>query len=501
MKKLIRIHPEFDFMSPIIDVVLLNPSSKYGVAVVRDTLYGCWCKGRANYNWPPIGLAYIAAVLEEADIKVSILDASALKYNFKETIQEIEKLNSKHVLINNASITFSEDLELSALIKNEFEDTYITFAGTHVTALPKESLSNKEIDFIIIGEPEYSVRDLILALEQGKKLKDISGIGYKHNGNIVLTKARKPIENLDEMPFPARHLIPNAKYFNPLAKRLPYTTLLSSRGCPFKCTFCTSIILYGKKWRGRSSKNVVDEIEHVNERFKIKEVFFRDETFSFNRKRVLQICQDIKERGLDITWMCNTRVDTVDKELLKVMKSAGCHMLKFGVESGDQQILNNLKKGITLEDTRNAFRWAKELNISTVAHLMLGSPGETKETILKTINFTSELAPDYASFNITTPYPGTELFTLVEEMMKSKIVSSYDMEKALESAQFNMCFTELSPKEIEEAFDKAYTQFYFKPQYILQRIKNQKTLSEILRLISAGLYLFGFIVKKRIGRI
>jgi radical SAM superfamily enzyme YgiQ (UPF0313 family) len=487
-------------MTSSVDVVLLNPPSKYGVAVVRDTLYGCWCKGRANYNWPPIGLAYIAAVLEEANIKVSILDASSLKYTFKETIQELKNLRSKHILINNATITFSEDLELSALIKNEFKDISITFAGTHVTALPKESLSNEEIDFIIIGEPEYSVKDLILSLEQEKNLKEIPGIGYKDNGKIVLTKARKPKENLEEMPFPARHLIPNAEYFNPLAKRLPYTTLLSSRGCPFKCIFCTSTILYGKKWRARSPENVVDEIEHVIEQYGIKEIFFRDETFSFNRKRVLQICQEIMERELDITWMCNTRVDTVDKELMKVMKSAGCHMLKFGVESGDQQILSNLKKGITLVDTINAFKWAKELDVSTVAHLMLGSPGETKKTIQKTIKFTLGLDPDYASFNITTPYPGTELFAIVEKEINSQMISNYDMEKALESALFNTCFTELTPKEIEETFDKAYTQFYFRPRYILRRIKKQKTLSEIFRLISAGFYLFGFIVKKRMGR-
>lgn len=487
-------------MTSSVDIILLNPPSKYGVAVVRDTLYGCWCKGRANYNWPPIGLAYIAAVLEEIDINVSILDASGLKYTFMEAIQRIQALNPKHILINNATITFSEDLEISSLIKKELPDVTITFVGTHVTTLPKESLSHEVIDFIIMGEPEYSVRELMLCLEQEKNLKNVAGLGYKTNGHINLNELRKPINDLDAIPFPARHLIPNAEYFNPLAKRLPYTTLLSSRGCPFKCTFCTSVILYGKKWRARSPKNVVDEIEQVIERYGIKEVFFRDETFSLDRKRVLQICKEMKERGIDITWMCNTRVDTVDKELLKVMKSTGCHMLKFGVESGDQQILNNLKKGITLEDTQNAFRWAKELNISTVAHLMFGSPGETKETIQKTINFVLGLAPDYASFNITTPYPGTELFSLVEKQMGSKMISEYDMEKALESALLNTCFTELTSQEIEEAFDNAYTQFYFRPKYILKRIKKQKTLSEIIRLISAGFYLIGFVLKKRLGR-
>jgi radical SAM superfamily enzyme YgiQ (UPF0313 family) len=458
-------------------ILLLNPSSKYGVAVVRDTLYGCWCKGRASYMWPPLGLAYIGANLEQIGLKPELFDALALGVKYNEMKSEIEKKKPDIVIMNTATITFSEDLGVVKSIKESFPDTKIILVGTHVTAMPRMCLKEKEIDFIIQGETDYTVRELVESADKG--YEKIRGLGFRKGNKIVLNPPRKPIENLDEVPFPARHLIPkNGKYFNPFAKKMPYTTAISSRGCPYQCIYCSSVILYGNKFRARSAENVVDEIELVKSQG-CKEIFYRDETLTFDKKRIIKICDLIKERKIDISWMCNTRVDTVDRNLLQKMKNAGCHMVKFGVESGNQEVLNKLKKGITIHSIKKAFKASRDVGISTVAHFMFGNPDETIEQINQTISLSKKINPDYASFNITTPYPGTPLFEKYIGNVDS--FEYWDMEKSLESGTFNEKFSKVSKQDIEMAFDRAYREFYFRPSYIMRKISktNAKDMAKM----------------------
>ena len=319
--------------------------------------------------------------------------------------------------------------------------------------------------------------------------------GYRENGKVVITGKADPIMNLDELPFAERSLIPDAEYFNPFAKRLPYTTMLTSRGCPFKCIYCSSVILDGHKFRARSPGNVVDEIEEcLNQGY--KEIFFRDETFTFGKKRTVGICKEILDRGLDITWMVNSRVDTIDDESLKWMEKAGCHIIKFGVESGAQEILNNLRKGITVEQTRKAFALCKKYDIETVAHMMFGSPGETEATLKKSIELVKEIDADYASFNITTPYPGTELWDSIESKMGIKEdFSAYDIEKTLETADFSRYMCDLPEGILLKYYDKAYRDFYFRPGYILKRMLKRGSARGICRTAKAGLSLLSFSIK------
>ena len=477
-------------------VLLLNPPSKHGVAVVRDTFYGCWCKGRAGYNWPPLSLAILGAVLKESDFNVSLLDASGLKWDYEKTISEVGKENPDYIVVNSATITFSSDVEVVRKIKGIIPDVKVIFLGTHVTALPERTMDEKAIDFIILGEPDLVLRDMIIELEKGgNNLGRIRGIGYRENGKVVITGKADPIMNLDELPFADRSLIPDAEYFNPFAERLPYTTMLTSRGCPFKCIYCSSVILYGHKFRARSPGNVVDEIEQcLNQGY--KEIFFRDETFTFGKKRTVGICKEILDRGLDITWMVNSRVDTVSEETLQWMKKAGCHLIKFGVESGSQEILNNLRKGITIEQTKKAFALCKKYGIETVAHMMFGNPGETEETLKKSIEFVKEIDADYASFNITTPYPGTELWDSIESKMGIKEdFSAYDIEKTLETAYFSKYICDLPEGMLLKYYDKAYRDFYFRPGYILKRMLKRGSARDFCRMAKAGLSLVSFNVK------
>jgi radical SAM superfamily enzyme YgiQ (UPF0313 family) len=479
-------------------VLLLNPPSKHGVAVVRDTLYGCWCKGRANYMWPPLGLAQIGAVLEKAGFEVKLLDAMALKYTFPLTLNKVRRMNLDYVVVNTATITFSQDIELIKQIKKMLPNIKCILIGTHVTAMPEATLKENAVDYIVLGEPDYVIRDLLLVLDREGDISEIKGVGFRKNNKTIITGIADPIENLDELPFPARHLIPKADYFNPLAKRLPYTTMMSSRGCPFRCIYCSSVILYGHKFRPRSAKNVVDEMEEVVRKYGIKEVFFRDETFTFDKGRTIDICKEILRRKLDVSWMTNTRVDCVDDEMLRWMKKAGCHLLKFGVESGSQEVLNNLKKGTTLEGIRKTFKITKRVGISTIAHIMFGSPGETKETIEETIKFVKEIEPDYASFNITTPYPGTELWEMSKYNLGIKDdFSSYDVEQTLENATLNTAFCDMSLEDLNKYYNKAYNSFYFRPRYIIKRLLKQMSFNELFRVVSAGVSLVGFSLENR----
>jgi radical SAM superfamily enzyme YgiQ (UPF0313 family) len=478
-------------------VLLLNPPTKHGTAIVRDNLYGCWCRGKANYIWPPIILAGIGSVLKEAGMEVVILDAMAEKINFDTTREKVRKINPDYVLLNTATDSFANDIEIVGLLKQDLPDLKSIFAGTHVTVLPEQSLKEVAVDFIILGEPEYVSRDLILSLENGGDISKVKGVGFKEGKKIRVTGTAQLIENLDALPFPDRTLIPNLNYFNPLAKRMPYTTIFSERGCPYRCIFCASIALYGKKFRARSAKNIVDEIEECVRKFGIREIFFRDETFTLDKQRVLDICREIENRGLDVTWMCNSRVDTVDKEMMIEMKKAGCHTIKYGVESGVQKTLDTLNKGITVERTRQTFKWMHEVGLNSVAHLMIGSPGETKEDIEQTIRFTKEIDPDFASFNITTPYPGTPLFDSFMGKINLGNFSAFDIEKAHEKAIFNTAWSGLTKNELEQLFDRAHREFYFRPSYIAKRLFKQRSFDEFLRTTWAGLHFVKFIIKSQ----
>jgi radical SAM superfamily enzyme YgiQ (UPF0313 family) len=478
-------------------VLLLNPPTKHGTAIVRDNLYGCWCRGKANYMWPPIILAGIGSILKQAGMDVVLLDAMAEKINFDKTRERVKEINPDYVILYTATDSFANDIEIVGLFKKDLPNLKSIFAGTHVTILPDQSLKEEAIDFIILGEPDFVSRDLILALEKGEKIEKIKGIGFKEGGKIKTTGIAPLIEDLDSLPFPDRTLVPNLNYFNPLAQRMPYTTMFSTRGCPFRCIYCASISLYGKKFRARSAKNVVDEMEECAKKFGIKEIFFRDETFTLEKKRVLDICKEIKNRKLDITWMCNSRVDTIDKEMMVEMKKAGCHTIKYGVESGVQKTLDTLCKGITVEKTRQVFKWMHEVGLNSVAHFMIGSPGETREDIVQTIKFSKEINPDFVSFNITTPYPGTPLFDSYVKKVNLENYSTFDIEKAHEKAIFNTAWSNLTKEEIEQLFDRAHREFYFRPSYIFKRLLKQRSLDEFVRTSWAGLHFIKFSIKSQ----
>lgn len=437
--------------------------------------------------YPPLGLMYIAAYAERyTDHEIEILDAQVEGLTFTHIESEIRKRQPDVVGIQTMTFTLLDAIRTAETVKEVDRDIHICLGGPHVYIYPNETINIPEVDTLVLGEGEAIFTELIQALANGTDLDGIKGIVFKRNGEMVNTGLRPLRENLDELPYPARHLTPFRKYYSLVAKRSPITTMMTSRGCPYKCLFCDRPHL-GKRFRARSAENVVDEMEQCTE-MGIHEFFLYDDTFTVNRQRVFDVAEEILRRGLDTGWDIRARVDTVDREMLEKLKDAGCERIHYGVEAGTPEILRVLRKGIQMDRVREVFKITKDLGITTLAYFMIGSPTETREGILRTIEFAKELDPDYVHFSVTTPFPATELYYLGLE----KGVLSHDYWRAFAahpSEDFvpQLWEENLSREELIALLRRAYKSFYTRPNYVLQSLLKVKTLEEFKRKARAGL--------------
>ncbi|MBL7071725.1 MAG: radical SAM protein [Candidatus Omnitrophica bacterium] len=437
--------------------------------VIRDVLYGCWCRGRriGGGTIPPLSLLSVATTLKQRGHSVRLIDAPEEKKALKDIETEIEGIGL--IIILTSSMSFKDDVALLGKLKKKNPRLITSMFGSHPTFLPKICLERKEVDILVRYEPEFVYRDLADKLSKESGLwKKVKGIAFRDGDSININEPYPFIDHLDELPVPDRSLLSKGMdYFNPIIKRTPYTTSVTSRGCPGKCTFCTAPAFTGNKVRHNSARHVMHEIEYLLS-LGFREIYYRDETFSFFNSRNEDICRSIIDKKLDVSWICNIKSGTIKKNTLALMKQAGCHTIKIGVESGVQDILDRSKKGIKLEDTRTLFRWARELGISTHAHVMLGMPGEDKNTIKRTVDFVISLDPATVDFGICTPYPGTPLFdTLIEEHKELKDKMGIDWDTLHVSGYLNKYFTGMGAKELEKAIFSAYRRFYMRPGYIL----------------------------------
>lgn len=373
------------------------------------------------YAWPnkshPLGLAYIASVLEQDGFTVRIVDMDPMGMSFADLKEHLIKIKPRIVGISFMTPQYNYAIEILKLIKKLDPNVKTMAGGAHVSALPKEMLDIHELDFAIFGEGEYTARELV-ALLMGRsnlKLEDIKGIAFIKENKHILNKPRDLIPDLDALPFPAWHLLPMNKYsIADLGgrKKLQVYPLLSSRGCPNYCIFCSSHVVFQRKFRQRSAENIIAEIEFLNKEYGATQFDFVDDTVTVNKKRMESLCSYFMSSPKKYLWMCNSRVNTVTKELLANMYKAGCRRIDFGVESANPDILKNIKKGITLRQVINAHQWAKEAGLTVSSFFMVGNLGETKEHIKRTADFIDKLETDYVSATISTPFPGTELYTI-----------------------------------------------------------------------------------------
>lgn len=365
---------------------------------------------------PPIGLMYIAAVLEKSGYNLKIIDAKLENLCQMKLSKKIINFNPDIVGITTDSCNFIESLKIAKVAKNS-SDTIIIMGGPHVTVMTSEVIQYPEVDIAVIGEGEYTMLDIVQRIEKGKSLKGCKGTWIKEDGKIIQNPLRARID-LDELPFPARHLIPMEKYsrtYTLSGLTEPVDCVNTSRGCPYNCSFCSSRIIWGRKHKARSPKNVVNEIEYLIKEYGTKGIYFREDNFTLNRERVIGICEEIQRRKIKITWECSSRVDLVDKSLLRAMYRAGCRAIWYGIESGSPRILDILYKHITVDQSKEAIRLTREAGIKTGGSFIIGIPGETMEDIKLTLNLIKDLHCETTAYHYFYAIPVSKLYLEVKE--------------------------------------------------------------------------------------
>jgi len=462
-------------------ILLINPPSTNEILSCNPEII----KTERGFD-PPLGLLYIAGYLKKySDHQLKIIDAQIEKLTYSQLKSEIKNYCPDIVGISAMTFTLLDVIKTINAAKSACPNSKIVIGGVHPLIYPNESINLAGVDFLVLGEGEKTFLDLVNNFYNYEKLKSIPGLVFKKNGELINTGVVPFITNLDELPFPARELTPYKKYFSLLAKKDPITTMFTSRGCPYKCIFCDRPTM-GKNFRARSAKNVVDEMEHCL-KLGINEIFIYDDTFTVNQKRVIEICEEILKRKLKFNWDIRARVNTVNEQMLKLLKKAGCQRIHYGVEAGTDKILKVLKKNITLEQTLHAFKITRQAGIDTLAYFMIGAPTETKEDILETIRFAKKLKPDYVQITLLTPFPATELYqkTLDEGIFESDYWREFARNP--QPGFVTKYWTkELALNEINELLSHAYKQFYLRPSYIAKRIFKIRSSKELLRKIKAG---------------
>ena len=436
------------------DVVLINPLD---LGHITNGL---------GLKVPPLNLMYLAGALEEASFSVKIIDDDLYGLESEKIAKLVSKINPKVVGVTATTATVKNALKYVKAVKELLPNALTVIGGPHTTFMPIETLNDdNSLDVVVIGEGEATIVDLLKKYEKYglDKLSEVKGIAYRNDEKISQNSPRKLIENLDEVPFPARHLIPFNEY---KMSRNQAGGMITSRGCVFSCNYCSSSLIMGKKFRYRSPGNVIDEIEELVYDYDVREIAFLDDIFMLNKKRAFEIANEIKERDLDISFVASSRVNTVSRELLESLKSAGMNTLYCGVESGSQRVLDLMGKGITLKQAEDAIKAAKDVKMDVLGSFIIGYPGETSKEIDKTIDFSIKLSPDYSQFSILTPFPGTPIYY---DLKKKGLLDTEDWSKytVLDSV---IKYEELglSKKLVNRKLNKAYLKFYTRPRYIFK---------------------------------
>lgn len=426
----------------------------------------------------PLGLAYLAAVLEKNNFSTRIIDCT-VDFSDKSLIKEILKDRPDVIGLSATTPAFESAKFIAQRIKQLIPSTILIIGGAHITALPYQAMESGGFDIGVIGEAEETILELLRHIQK-KGLDDldmIKGIIYKQDGKVSITSKREFIKELDSIPFPARHFLPPLSRYRPTPasyKRLPLATIMTSRGCPLQCVFCDRAV-FGNMYRQRTADNILAEVEEVVERYGAREIRFFDDLFTLDKERTYKICAGLRKKMLP--WTCLTTVTAVTKELLKEMKAAGCWQVLYGLESGDSRMLKLLGKGNTIEQNIQAVRWTKEAGLSVRADFIVGTPGETMETLKKTLRFAINMDLDYAHFNKFIPFPGTQLYRFLSVQGYNFNFSSRC--SILDHSALLYVPEGITKKEYRKFLDTAFKKFYLRPRYIIKRLLSIRTKEEI----------------------
>lgn len=431
-----------------------------------------WPNYDAHVVHPPLGLGYLASFLRTKNHEVTIFDGTLKNASVGDLINEIKSFNPDLVGISVLTRGHNQVKKTIEEIKKNFPKLPVVIGGTQVTAAPLEVMADLGADFAVIGEGELTLTELVSALQSDHKNRfaKIAGLDYWENGKIRINQPRKFIDNLDEIPFPAWDLMPPKKYrIVPIlepARAFPIAPILTSRGCPYNCSFCASNVTWRRKIRFRSPENVLEEIKMLKQEYGVREIHFSDDNFTMDIERAEKICDLLIKEKINLPWQCpnGVRIDRLTLPLLKKMKAAGCYAVGLGIESGDQKILNMNQKNLDLKIVPGVLRNLKKTGIESYGFFILGLPGDTRKTVEKTVDFALNNPFDRVWFNLFTPYPGSPAFP---GWLGKRKFAEIDWDKH-DCSTGIVSLADVSSKELENWQKKALREFYLRPKNLFK---------------------------------
>jgi anaerobic magnesium-protoporphyrin IX monomethyl ester cyclase len=471
-------------MTPRAKALFLVPPLAPGDFATQTDAVLARCAGiftKTDYVIPPLGLAYCAAAVEKwAGAEVKLVDAVAGKNDADQILALVADERPDLIYVAAGTSTLARDLAFLARAKQVSPATKAAVMGTHVSARPDDGFAAPGADFVIRGEPEATCAELARAAAGEGSYGEVPGLSWRADGRVVHNPSRELIADLDALPHPARRFFRPYSYEPPFMRHGRFDIVITSRGCPYPCNYCSTGAYYGRKIRFRSNADVLAELREMVEEEGVRQVGFWDDTFTIGKRRVLELCELIADASLEFSWMCMSRVDTVDDEMLAALARAGCYLVIYGVESGSQRVLDRMGKKTTVEQARRAFEATARAGLEAAAFFMFGNLDEREEDMRATVRLAKELDASFASFNVATPYPGTRFY----EQVKNDLGGDFDRYDARRSVYGDRAL-------LERYIKKGYREFYLRPGYVWRRLRRVRSWGDLGRAAKAGLDVLG----------
>jgi anaerobic magnesium-protoporphyrin IX monomethyl ester cyclase len=446
----------------------------YDILLIRQNYEGVYTSFKTSAKvqtcTPPTGLLAVAAGIRKAGLSVKVLDLELQNRRPEELRRLIKAARTSIIGVTATTPEIAEVVQLLDFVKKHRPDITTIMGGPHPTVLPEDAISYPSVDIIFKGEGDVEFANVVKAVKQGASLKQVNGISYKIKGKTVHNLPAAVIDDLDSLPFPARDLIDSSKYVWPVRGKglVPGATVITTRGCPYRCAFCTKV--FGPKTRFRSPDSVIAELKEIKHKYGISFITFTDDTFTLRKDRVIEICKRMVDEKLDMTWYAMVRANTADAEMFRWMRKAGCNRITMGVESGNQKILDILKKGTTLKQYVEGYRMAKRAGFETRGSFILGNPYDTRKTIRQTIEFAKRLDIDEAYFNIMTPYPATEVYEMAKRGEGLRLIE-HDWKNFRRWGNAVIELDGISSSDLVKLQKRALREFYFRPHIVWTQVR------------------------------